>query len=415
MLSKFGEQIYIAELRVPTCFYPSRETRYPLQHPAGFQVRKGYYAIRPPKERFTLGGYIELVLVLEFLGQDLKEAEEHALKVGGMFGSAAAAFGGYPLELPYLDRIAHIGANNHLKSQHDYSYGVKPYILYQFDHEGGHQFSRYLQSLSSIDATTRHQLESAIHWYGICVSADDPAVSYVSAWTGLESIGTIIHQKAHPNGSRAHCKTCGNVAGEERDRKKAGIDHMFKLLIDVPKSVSLSDKVRHSLARDFTGELSSKEANDLRDSIVHGLGDIESLVQKSSRSRMFLAHALNAAIQTVMGDHVKSWMPGDYGPHPNARYSFRFKDGFTNSPYLGEWAAVLHTKAQPNIPEYPVDVDWILHESAAEFIEFQSQELFSRGTNVYDLATESEVTGLPNWHDRPSEPLWKEYTGVQLN
>ena len=421
MLNNDGEQIYVAELGVPTCFYVSQETRYPLQHPTGFQVNKGYYAIHPRYEQSALDGYAEMALVIEFVSQGIKEAEEHALKVGRMFGSAASAFGGYPLESPYLRRIAHIGIYNDLKSQYNYSYGIKPYTLSQFDYEGGHQFDRYLQSISLADANTRHHIQSAIHWYGISISTDDPAISWVAAWTGLECIGKIIHEQAHPNGPKARCETCGNIPGEDRNRKKAGIDHMFNILSKVPSSASLSEEVRQLLVKDFLWSLSSEDAENLRSWIVHGLEDIETSVQRSSRSRRFLAHVLNAAIQIVLGEHVTSWLPGDYGSHPNARYSLRFKEGFTMSPYHGDWGAKLHTKTQPNIPrpDNPylviVEVKLLLNGSAVGFVELQSEELFGRGASVHHVDDHSEVTGLPDWHDRPSDPPWKPWTGAQLN
>ena len=94
MLNRGGEQIYVAELTVPTCFYPSKEKRYRLEDPVGFRVSKGYYAIRPPDEQSTLDGYAELVPVFEFVSHEIKEAEEHALKVGRMFGSVASEVDG---------------------------------------------------------------------------------------------------------------------------------------------------------------------------------------------------------------------------------------------------------------------------------------------------------------------------------
>lgn len=414
-----GEQIYVAELRVPTCFYPSEEKRYSLRDPAGFQVSKGYYAIRPPDERSNLGGYAELGLVIEFVSQGLREAEDRAFKVGGIFGSVAAAFGGYPLESPYLRRIAHVGIHGDLKSQHEYSYGVKPYVLTQFDYEGGHQFDRYLQSISATDAKTRYQIQSAIHWFAICIGADDPAVSFVAAWTGLECIGEIIHQKAHPNGPKAPCKTCGNIPGKNRKRKEAGIDHMFNSLIKGPLSTSLSDEARQALDKDFQGSLSSKDAGCLRHSIVHGLRDIETIARQSSHSRRFVADVLNAAIHIGLGDHVNSWLPGDYGLYPNVRCSLRFKDGYRRSPFHGQWGAELRTELLPDSPveEKPVTgsfrMEWPLDGSAIGFVDFSSSELFSWESVAYDLSNQSEVTGLPNWHDRPSEPPWKEWGGPE--
>ena len=177
---------------MPTCFYANQETRYPLQHPEGFQVNKGYCVIPSRDEQSALDGYTEMALVIEFVSQRIKEAEEHALKVGRMFASVASAFGGFPLESPCLRRIANIGIYDDLKAQYTYVYGIKPYVLSQFDYEGGHLFDRYVQSISAADAKTRHQIQSAIHWYGICISADDPAVSWVAAWTGSR-----VHRKNH--------------------------------------------------------------------------------------------------------------------------------------------------------------------------------------------------------------------------
>ena len=369
----------------------------------------------------ALDGYTEMALVIEFVSQRIKEAEEHALKVGRMFASVASAFGGFPLESPCLRRIANIGIYDDLKAQYTYVYGIKPYVLSQFDYEGGHLFDRYVQSISAADAKTRHQIQSAIHWYGICISADDPAVSWVAAWTGLECIGKIIHEQAHPNGPKARCETCGNTLGRDRDRKKAGIDHMFNALVKGPLSASLSEEVRQSLDKDFLWRLSSEDAENLRSSIVHGLEDVETSVQRSSRSRRFLAHVLNAAIQTALGKHVISWLPSDYESHPNARYSLRFKEGCTMSPFHGQWGTQIHTNHQPNVPRRDapyvviVEAKLLLHDSAVGFVELQSEEQFQRGDRVYSVEDESGVTGLPEWQDRPSDPPWKPWTGVQLN
>ncbi len=143
MLNEDREQFYVAELKVPTCFYPSNETRCAIDNPAGFEINKGYYVIRPPDERSTISGYAELLLVIEFVSLGLKEAEDHALKVGRVFSSMASAYGGYPLESPYLHRIALTGVDENLKSQHSYCYRGKPYMLSEFDQTVDHQFQQY--------------------------------------------------------------------------------------------------------------------------------------------------------------------------------------------------------------------------------------------------------------------------------
>ena len=408
------EHIYVAELKVPTCFYPSNVTGRAIDNPAGFEISKGYYAIRPHDEGSVISGYPELLLAIEFISPGLKGAENHALKVGGEFSSMASAYGGYPLQSPYLHRIARIGVDGHLKSQHDYCYRGKPYALSEFDQTADHQFRQYLQSISSIDGTTRYRLHSAIHWYGISISSDDPPVSYVAAWTGLECIGIVIDSMAHPNGPRVHCQTCRNKAGERRDRKKAGITHILNRLTDGPWSESLSDEARELLAKDFKESFTSQEANDLRDSIVHGLDDIESLVHRSSRFGRRLVHALNASIERIMGQYVKSWIPGEFGFYPDGRYSLKFKEGLRMSPYHGEWPAEIRTKTEPGISADErlytgiLEVKGAIHQQAAGFAELRSEELFKRDVDVRNLSEQADLLGLSTWHNRPSEPEWME-------
>ena len=124
---------------------------------------------------------------------------------------------------------------------------------------------------------------------------------------------------------------------------------MFCRLSDVSLlSESLSDDVKERLSKELTGSFSSTDAQKLRDAIVHGLEGIESLVHRSSESRLLLLHVLNASIQNVMDGAAKSWMPGaGYWIHPDGRYSLRFKPGLKISPYLNEWASRAAPKGTP--------------------------------------------------------------------
>ncbi len=421
MTSLSRDQIYVAELKVPSYFYPSREISVKISNPSGLEIIKGYWVLRPPDEQSTATGYADPSLIIEFARANLRDAEEHALKVGRTFSSVASAYGGYPLESPQLHRIASVGADGRLTSQHNYRYQPRPCMLSDFDQTVKYQFQNYIHSFSAIDVDTRHRLQSAIHWYGMSISADDPTVSYVAAWTGLECIGTVIDRTEHPDGPKVHCQTCGNTAGEKRDRKMAGIDHMFNYLANEPLSASLSEEARELLAKELLSGFSSQQASDLRTSIVHGLEEIETLVQRSSVFQRHLVHVLNASIQSVMGRNIKSWIPGDYGSHPDVRRSLRFKGELHASPYSGEWGAELRSKAQSSIQdrESPyagvLEVEWASDGSAVGLVEFSSEELFERYVDVYDLSDESKVTGLPTWRDRPAEPGWKEFTSPEYS
>ena len=134
---------------------------------------------------------------------------------------------------------------------------------------------------------------------------------------------------AHPNGPKAPCQTCSNVPGKDRGgRKKAGIEHMFHRVSDVSHSEALSDSVKERLSKELLGSFTSVDAEKLRDAIVHGLEGIDSLVQRSSESRLHLIHVLNASIQIAMDGSAKSWLPGSgYWAHPDGRYSLRFRPG----------------------------------------------------------------------------------------
>ena len=379
-------QLYVAELKLPTCFYTSTEQRHEIPKPGGLEINKGYYIVRPPNEQSVIEGHPEIVLVVRFMNNNLKDAEDHAFKVGRLFSSLASAYGGYPIEEPYLYRIASIGVDGRMKSQHNYLYDPKPYMLSAYDQTVGHQFQNYLNSVSSIDAKTKRQLQSAIHWYGMSISSYDPPVSYVAAWTGLESIGPVIDKIAHLDGGKVRCKACGNKAGAKRDSKKAGITHMFKQIAGGPLSASLHEEAKVLLAEELLKGFSAKKAQALRDEIVHGLGDVEILTRESSESRRHLIHILNASIQIALGPFVKSWMTGDYEFHPIERASMKCHNEVNESPYLGEWFVGPKFQAESGAQEHgriltnKFKLEWKLDKRE---IESKSEEKFSRDTEVF--------------------------------
>ena len=131
------------------------------------------------------------------------------------------------LRTHYLRRIASVGSHAKMRSQHNYLYGPRPYMLLTYDQVVDHQYLNYLKSVSMIDVNSRRQIQSAIHWYGTAISEDEPTVSYVAAWTGLECIGPLIDKVAHPKGSKVQCDICCNIVGQKRRKYKAGITHMF--------------------------------------------------------------------------------------------------------------------------------------------------------------------------------------------
>ena len=419
MLTSSSEHPFVAQLTIPSRFFPTGETRRPITNPQGFEISKGYYIVQSRDRPATLSGYTDLVLVIEFVSSRLREAEEHALKVGRMFSSLVSAYGAYPLESPRLQRLASMEITGDLLSEHGYSHRAEPYMLSAFDQTVDHQLQQYLRSISSIDDNAWRHVQLAIHWYGISLSTSEPTVSYVAAWTGLECIGTVLDGLAHPNGPKAPCQTCNNKPGDKRDRKLAGIQHMFHSLSKGPLSSSLSDEARERLSRELRMCFSPKDAHELRSSIVHGLEGLESLSQESSDLRLHLIHALNASIQTILGRQIRSWLPGsDYGVHPDFRHSLKFKRGLKISPYQGEWVSELHSRSESSTEGYgnsPIGVqgfELAVNSHAAEFVEFKSEEIYKRDDAVYKLPDDPDWQEYPSWFDRTSEPEWREFNLV---
>lgn len=413
MVSLTREQIYVAELIVPSYYYMSGKKSKVIPNPNGFEINKGYWTVRPSDGQLDAEGGAELVLVIEFPCTTLKEAEDHALKVGRTFSSLASAYAGYPLGSPQLNRIASIDVDGYLVSQHHYWYGYKTYMLSMFDETVSYQFQEYLERVSSIDGKARYQVQSAIHWYGIAISTDDPTVSFVAAWTGLESIGTIMDSKHHLNGPKACCKVCGNEAGKSRDRKLAGIEHVFGYIAERPLPEAFSEEARRVMACELVEGFSVKEASELRDATVHGLQEVGALVQKCSKLRRHLIHVLDVSILLAIGRFASSQMTGHYEIHPEGRFSFKINEKLRRQPYLGEWLEGF--RYQTESYAYSTDkpyvasagFEWRQSEDIANLIEQMSKEPFRRDTDIMDMDG-SVVSGITTWHERHPEPAWEE-------
>ena len=64
---------------MPTFFNVESGVRKPLSNSSGFGVHKGYWVARPPDGESALEGNAELILVIQYVGRTLKDAEEHAI------------------------------------------------------------------------------------------------------------------------------------------------------------------------------------------------------------------------------------------------------------------------------------------------------------------------------------------------
>ena len=230
MTDSSDAQVYVAELYVSSYFHPSSEVRSKIPNAPAYELRRGYWLLRPLENPADTEAPAEVVFVIEFVRTTLKEAEEYALKIGRLFSAIVSAYAGYPLGSPLLRRIGSTDVEGRLMSQHIYWYESKTHMLSKFGPQIEYQLQKYINLIASIDAQTRHKLQLAIHWYGLSVTSDDPIIGYVAAWNGIESIGGTLDSKFHPYGPKAPCRICKNVAGNKRKRSLAGVEHIFQYI-----------------------------------------------------------------------------------------------------------------------------------------------------------------------------------------
>ena len=368
---------------------------------------RDWFAVTKPLsqiQRSTLWPLQDADPTPSFGGFGLKDAEAHALNVGRRFGSITSAFGGYPLEPERLCRIAVVDGAEHLLSQHNYYYEdkLRKALAKQFDQITQHEFQQYLKYISLADDS----LQAAIHWYRIAASVDDPTVSYVAAWTGLESIGKTMNDVFHQKGPEAACPTCRNKAGEKRGPTTAGIDHALN--VGTPES-----------AENFSFE----KARRLRNDLVHTNRPYELLIHECSEFRQFLIDALNSSTLTAMSPpghdaNALKLFADDYEFRPRGRLSIKFKESLRNiSPYYGQWIEGVRDRAFEKGTHGSEESDWVsfsvtewrLDETTSALVEAVSYIEFERyEQDSYPLpdGAAAKPPIIP-WHDRPSSPAWK--------
>ena len=421
MLISPTEQLYVAELRIPTHYYQEADRKKRLPNPEAFGISKGYWSLRPLPNITDTDGQAIFALTISYTSQALKDAEDRALKAGRIFSSLASGFAAHPVASPKLCRIATVDSRERLISQTNYWYGYKMFRLSEFSQVTQHRFQHYIQEVSSMPDMDRHKLQSAIHWYGNSLTAAEPTVSVVAAWTGLECIGEILNSKYHPDGTRARCSTCGNNPSTKKGRNKtlAGIEHVFCWVRESHRQKGDKNGVEGIIASDLVEDFDFENARSLRNAIVHGSGHVTLLEERCKEVRRHLSHVLNASIQNAMPDLAPSGITGDYDVHPEGRASLKFEAALPKCPYYGDWvegfrASLVEKSRVPNelTPSTRhrvvawTEIEWTSDVYVGP-VASKCQEAFDRGSEIYGESDESLLTGIPTWDDRPYEPPWE--------
>ena len=409
MLTTSTEQLYVAELWIPTYFYQESDIRGPLRNTETFGIAKGYWRLRPLPENAIIDGQAAFVLTISYASSTLKDAEEHALWTSRTFSSLASSFAAHPVASPELRRIATVDRGGRLVSQTNYWYGQKLFMLSAFSQVTQYQFQQYIQQVSSMADMDRYRLQSAIHWYVSSLSTIEPTASIVAAWTGLECLGKVLNDKYHSSGTKAPCRVCGNSPGIKRNRKIAGIEHIFCLLRQLHCQQGNGSGIEEIISSDFVDDFDVGDAKTLRNTIVHGLEHVTFLEERCKEVRRHLSHVLNASIQHAMAVLVPSGIAGDFDVHPEGRSSVKFETALRQRPYFGEWVEGFRVSYDSvDSPRYPgvARIEWV-SDVNLRFVESKCQEVFHRGSEIYEESDESLLTGIPAWDERPSEPPWE--------
>ena len=398
----------MAELRIPTYFYQEDDIRGSLPNTQAFEITKGYWSMRPLPGDTVADGEAAFTLTISFTCPTLRDAEERALKAGRTFGSLASGFAAHPAAPPELVRISVVDVAERLIRQTNYWYGKKLLMLSGFNQVTQHRFQRYMQQVTSMEDMDRYRLQSAIHWYVNSLSAVEPTASIVAAWTGLECIGTMLNDKFHPSGTRAPCSVCGNNPSTRRNRKIAGVEHVFCWIRQLRHYEGDESRVEGIIAGDLVEDFDVKTAESLRNDIVHGLKDVTFLEERCKEVWRHLSHVLNASIQNVMADLVPSGVLGDYEIHPEGRASVKFEAALPRQPFYGGWVEGFRVSIErADSPQIPV-IGWIKTEWESDVypgpVETTCRETFGRGSEIYEGLDASPLTGIRTWDERPDEP-----------
>ena len=417
------ESLYVAEVHIPTNTVSSSDTRIPLGDSKTLGIVRGYCRL---KETDTGDSDTPLLaniaMMLEFLSPSLKKAENHAIKIGQDMSSAVASSWNTPFQEPRLYRIAHEDVTKKILSQHHYSYLPEPAVI---DFGGTsllHVLPAAINILESLDTQTGERVIAAQRWYGMALAADDPAISYLAAWMGLEYIGMLLNQLWHKNGVKLTCNVCQNPANIKRDRTMAGIEHGFGLLasgqlIDLN---TMAQSARPQFNRDIKTGFTFKQAENIRNILVHGLEQHPEVRAEAPKFRRHLTHVLYGCIRHLVRVTDRAVLPAEHRVGPDLRYSIKSRRPQDADPYLDKWPTVVELKIAADSDYaksgFTRTTEAKIDAASQAKIGFECSEAFSRGIGAFDLTDQESdpkpMTGLVAWEDRSVEPDWQPFIPV---
>jgi len=415
-----GSSLYVAELLVPSALYASHGDRGAIPNPGGFGITRGYWRVHFQPDHLQTERPTGLMLTVQFVSEDRETAEDLAITVGLGLSEVISLYSGSPLTKLLLRRLARIGPADGILEQNEYIYHREMDNLPRIKVDTP-EFTKILQWFGNLDAEEEYRSKLAARWYGMAVGASDPLDGYLAVWIGLESIGPAVDRRFHPSGPKVACQVCQNKAGEDRDRKTAGIDHAVRLVApEILDSRSIDDLV------------------NIRNQIAHGLAPANDLRSAAEELVPDLTLVLGVATLTaarpeeVKPGSGKAALPRDYETRPDARASLLSSVELVNHcPYYGGWIPFKreyvdeYSRTEPDGRYFwgalRAGIGWKPSVSSPspdltkEYVEFK--RLGSDFTFPSVELPESQPPPVPigPWRVRPVSKAWERYLGNVQN
>jgi hypothetical protein len=352
---------------------------------------------------------VGLRVTIEFEASGPLEAEDQALAFGERMGRLCSFFAGGPTLPHELLRIARVDPAGRLIEQWDYYYDSETPPSIRLIPE---ELAEFLRKFAVANQALGDTLERAVHWYVASLSDASPMDAYVAAWTGLECIEARLGELFHPTGPRSPCSTCRNKAGRGRDRGKAGLAHLFRLVM--PESLD---------------DNSFQALESVRDEVVHGLQAHAALQPRASQLlpdlQLTLAKGILVARDGVTAGPQYGWqaaLPRDTLHHPDARSHVTPVAALPlHRPFTGTWIDVTRIiKDEVST----VDADGVLSRRGKVQLALKlnargsvisapgrEYEIFDRGGREYELVdlNQPSAIALPvsTWRSAPGSPAWQ--------
>lgn len=407
---------FVVGMFIETAGYMPVDARHALESPAFFGVKRGYWQVALRKDEIGNDRPDGIDVTIELSANSTEQAEDTALIAGQTLSTLFSAYLGSPLTVAHLSRLAEVGKCGGILEQRTYAYldRVASWGRVKID---SIDFNSLVRRIASQSPKRREALELAIRWYGICLAAEDPIDKFLASWIGLEALGPLLDYRFHPKGPKAPCTICQNKAGINRDRKRAGLSHLFGLV--VPKMLE---------------ERTFQDVEGIRDDIAHAArvtGELRRIGEVREEASVLvedLSACLTRGLLTLVSPGgakaglLNSALPRNYTIQPDSMVSIISDvELVQHRPWLGEWIDVNNQREEmfsriddsgEYISGYYPRITYQASHAGVEPNLTWDYVMFDRRSYEIEFKNDAPIPEVRQWRDRAVSPAWQRVIGV---